>query len=314
MVVHLEEILRPDSQLFAKSEFAPANSEWPGLSFSSKKIAGDLQKSVLKGKDFIIYVGTSNPNDTPEIGHRQRLLSVVDVEPRALVSTKDIVSADAWARAKKQYPDRWDFSVVIARAWTIIGFPKAHDVLPETYAAFSNPGTRGHVIPVADIDLRRLMSLELEEIDLSLTGRALSALSLNTDNRTLKKELSRLMNAIQSDISRSQEESRGHYPLRRGPNSSDIYKALLDCWNKQKGRCALCGVAIPIVTQNKLLQMSRDRIDSSEKTYDSRNLQITHLGCNLAKSDATLAEWREFYEMFRNSAHVVLGDVPDSAD
>ena len=45
--------------------------------------------------------------------------------------------------------------------------------------------------------------------------------------------------------------------------------------------------------------MSRDRVDSTVKVYDATNLQLTHLGCNLAKNDATFAEWQAFLTMLR---------------
>jgi hypothetical protein len=294
MAIAFDQILEIDAKLFAKSEFGPANSDWPALSFSSNKIARDFQAIYRRGRDFVIYVGTSNPTDTPEAGHRQRLLSVVDIEPHAIVQTRQIVSAESWARAQARYPGRWDVSLRMARAWEVIGFPRAHDLLPATYALFQNPGTRGHPIPLIESDLVQLRALQLNPIDLALTDRAVAVLGLNVDDAQLRRELSRLTDLIQRDIAGALTERGGTNPLRTGGNYSDVFAMLSRLWNEQNGRCVLCGTPIPLITANKLLKMSRDRIDSANKSYEVSNVQITHFGCNMAKSDATMDEWREF--------------------
>lgn len=297
----LGELIAADSKLFAKSEFGPANSDWPALSFSAMKIANDFQKDFRRGKDFVIYVGTSNPKDTPGESHRQRLISVVEVEARGVVQTKDLVSPEAWKRAQEKYPGRWDYSLILSRAWEIDGFPRAHDCLPTTYAQFQNPGTRGHPIPVSKNDLEFLRPLALHPVRLELTERAVRLLSLNADDILLRKNLSRLTLMIQNDITQSGKVSTGANPVRHGPNYSDVYALLHRCWEKQKGLCLLCGEAIPVKTDNKLLQMSRDRIDSINKGYVEGNVQLTHCGCNLAKSDATMDEWKEYIAMVKKS-------------
>jgi len=297
MAIAFDKILDTGAKLFAKSEFSPANSDWPALSFSSNTIARDFQTIYRRGRDFVIYVGTSNPADTPEVGHRQRLLSVVDVEPRAIVQTRQIVNAESWARAQAKYPGRWDVSLRMARAWEVVGFPGAHDVLPATYALFQNPGTRGHPIPVIESDLLQLRALQLNLVDLALTNRAVAVLRLNVDDAQLRKELSRLTDLIQRDIARAVSGRGGTNPLRTGGNSSDVFAMLSRRWNGQNGRCVLCGGPIPLITANKLLKMSRDRIDSTNKPYGVSNVQITHFGCNMAKSDATMNEWQEFRVM-----------------
>lgn len=48
--------------------------------------------------------------------------------------------------------------------------------------------------------------------------------------------------------------------------------------------------------------MSRDRTDSANKTYDWRNTQLTHLACNLGKSEGTLDEWHEYLAMVRQTS------------
>jgi len=180
--------------------------------------------------------------------------------------------------------------------------------MPKTYAKFQSPATRGHPIPVAEEDYERLRSLELIETHLTLTARAENVLALNTDDADLRSELSRLVNLIQQDVERSLKQNSGIYPLRKAPNYSDVFLSLSKAWKEQGGICALCSMPIPLRPKNKLLQMSRDRVDSAIKEYSASNVHLTHLGCNLAKSDATMPEWNEFRAMLRSGA-----DVPESA-
>lgn len=294
MAFQLAQLLVPGSKLYAKSEFGPAHSGWPALSFSSQKIASNFAMETTRGKDFVIYVGTSNPKDTPNPSHRQRIVSVIDVEPSAIVQTKQIVSPDAWANARAMYPGRWDVSLRIARAWDVENFPYARDVMPVTYRRFQSPATRGHPISVDTSDLMQLGQLNLIPVELSMTERANSILALDTNNKTLSKEISRLVNLISKDIEQSLTTYGAIHPLRISPNISDLFIGLSQMWAKQGGRCALCSQPVPINTKNKLLQLSRDRIDSGNKEYGISNIQLTHLGCNLAKSSASMAEWSEF--------------------
>jgi ABC transporter substrate binding protein len=50
----------------------------------------------------VITVGTANPRDTQDPAHRQRLLSLVDVEPNIIVNTAELVDPEAWQRAQHQ--------------------------------------------------------------------------------------------------------------------------------------------------------------------------------------------------------------------
>src|SRR5690348_3131521 len=104
----LNEVVLSDSRLFAKSEFGPASDTWPALSFSSHKIAADFANTYRRDRDFVLYVGTGDPNKTENPAHRQRLLSVLSVEPRAPISTRDLVPADSWERAISKWGIRWE--------------------------------------------------------------------------------------------------------------------------------------------------------------------------------------------------------------
>jgi hypothetical protein len=100
--VKLSEIVSTDTRPFAKSEFGPASDRWPALSFSSHKIATDFAGAYRRGRDFVVYVGAGDPKKTELPEHRQRLLSVLSVEPRAPISTRDLVPAEVWERTVRQ--------------------------------------------------------------------------------------------------------------------------------------------------------------------------------------------------------------------
>jgi hypothetical protein len=83
------------------------------------------------------------------------------------------------------------------------------------------------------------------------------------------------------------------------PEDSDLFQTPMQRWHEQRGLCPLCQKAISFRPANRLLQMSRDRTDSANKAYDWENTRLTHLACNLGKSDATLDEWHGYLAMLR---------------
>jgi hypothetical protein len=297
--MRLADIVSPDTRLFAKSEFGPASDRWPALSFSSHKIATDFSNAYRRGRDFVVYVGTGDPNKTELAEHRQRLLSVLSVEPRAPINTRDLVPAEVWERTVRQWGVRWEWSLPIIETYDIVGFPRAHAMIPETYRSFGDLRNLGRCVPVFEAEYQTLFGLDLVKIILNLSERAQRVLMLNTDNTALRQELSRLVSGIEHDVAVAGSARTGVNPPRFKPNYSDIFMMLMQRWNEQDGMCALCDRPIPLRPENKLLQMSRDRTDSSNKTYDWQNTRLTHLACNLAKGDATLDEWRDYLTLIR---------------
>ena len=65
------------------------------------------------------------------------------------------------------------------------------------------------------------------------------------------------------------------------------------------GMCALCNRPIPLKPENRLLKVSRDRTDSGNKAYEWQNTRLTHLACNLTKSDAPLDDWLGYLALIR---------------
>jgi hypothetical protein len=298
--VILKDLIEPTTRLYAKSEWAPAGPLWPALSFSRRAVANDFSRIYTRGNDFVISVGTGNPKDTQDPAHRQRLLSVVDVEPRYIVSTADLVDPGAWEKAQQTHPDRWKLSMPIVRCWTFAGFPEARREMTATYQKFANPTTRGRPIQVEDVDRRTLFDLALIPVDIpQRIDERLRTIAV-PDDVLLNRELTRIVGNILNSVGRAGSERSGLYPERHSANFSDLFQLFQELWRKQRGRCDLCNGSITPGEDNPLLKMSPDRIDSANKTYDRNNAHLTHAGCNLAKSSASMQEWQDFLDVVRS--------------
>jgi hypothetical protein len=95
-------------------------------------------------------------------------------------------------------------------------------------------------------------------------------------------------------------EHGGVYLERNALNFSDLFQLFRDVWHKQGTCCNLCNGPISLGGENPLLKMSPDGIDSANKTYDGNNAHLTHVGCNLAKSAASMQEWQDFLDVVRS--------------
>lgn len=296
----LEELAREGARLFAKSEFGPVSDWWPALSFSSKKVASDFANTYRRSFDLVIYVGTSDPTTTKKVEHRQRILSAIEVEPRTPVSTRDLIPEKAYAAAVREYGQRWEWSLPIAKAFEFNGFPSAYEVMPETYSSLGWMQSRGRAIPVMLTEYPTLLQQRIQEVELQLTPRAKQVLGLNIDDKRLNQEITRITDLMTRRIAQAGQTVSRKAPPRSGPIYTDLFPLGKQLWEEQKGRCALCNTLIPLETKNKLLRLSPDRIQSDNPSYGRDNLQLTHYGCNVAKNDASAEEWRDFLIMVRS--------------
>ena len=289
------EIVSPDTRLFAKSEFSPVHTGWPGLSFSHHKIATDFAALYRQDRDFVVYVGTGDPEKTEAPEHRQRLLSIAVVEPSAPIRTREMVAVETWERVVHKWGERWEWSLPIITSYEATGFPRAHDIFPLTYRSLGNLPSLGRCVPVQEAEYQAVFDLELDP-PLNLHGHIQDAMQ---HNAALRAELTRLVNLIKADVGRAGTPRTGVNPARY--MDADIYLMLIERWRQQHGLCDLCDRPIPLKPENKLLQMSRDRTASPNKTYDWENTRLTHLACNLGKRDASMDEWREYLTLVRQN-------------
>jgi hypothetical protein len=297
--VILSELIGPTTRLYAKSEWGPAGPEWPALSFSQRGVANRFGGIYTRGTDFVITVGTANPRDTQDPAHRQRLLSVVDVAPNIIVSTAELVAPDAWERAQQTHPDRWKLSMPIVRCWTFTGFPDARTDMAATYRKFASPVTRGRPIPVDAADRATLLPLNLTSVE--IPPHIEQRLHLIPADQLLNREFTRVVENILGSVARAGTERGGFYPERNSLNFADLFRLFGELWRRQQGRCNLCNGPIVPGEENPLLRMSADRIDSANKTYDGINAHLTHVGCNLAKSSASIQDWQDFLDVLRGT-------------
>jgi hypothetical protein len=298
--VLLKELIGATSRLYAKSEWAPASTEWPALSFSRRAVANAFSGIYTRGTDFVISVGTSNPKDTQNPEHRQRLLSIVDVEPKIIISTADLVDPEAWRRAQQGHPARWSLSMPIVRAWSFDGFPDARQYMTATYQKFANPTTRGRPIPVEDADHETLLRLAITPTEIPPRIEEQLQKTIIPADKLLNREIVRVIDNIMNATARSHVVHVGFYPDRRSLSYTDLLQLIQGRWYAQTGCCNLCGCPIELGGKNPLLKMSPDRIDSTNKSYDVANVHLTHVGCNLAKNDASIMEWQEYLAVVRN--------------
>jgi hypothetical protein len=118
----------------------------------------------------------------------------------------------------------------------------------------------------------------------------------------LRAAITRIVDLIRNRVGVAGSERSGRNPQRLSPEDAELFEMLLRCWHEQNGVCVLCRREIPLSTQNRLLQLSPDRLDSANVRYDLQNTRLTHLACNLGKSDATLDEWSAYLDLIRQGA------------
>ncbi len=166
---------------------------------------------------------------------------------------------------------------------------------PASYRLLGKLENLGNVVEVFGTERDALLQLEISPVKLQLQDAATSfddkraILSLDT---AIRKEIGRITSILIERAKRGGTESVRVSPVRL--LDADIQILLAKKWREQKGCCLLCNGALVVGGSNKLLQASADRINSSLPSYDTKNVHITHLGCNLAKSDVSMAEFAEW--------------------
>ena len=138
---------------------------------------------------------------------------------------------------------RWEWSLPIIATYDV---PRAHDSIPETYRSLGDLPSFGRCVPVRQTEYQILFGLDIDEVALHLSERAQTVLSLNTDDRALRFEISRLVIGIKNDIAAAGTARTGVNPMRFMPNDSDLFSMLIQRWESQDGMCALCDRPIPL--------------------------------------------------------------------
>jgi hypothetical protein len=289
----LHEVVGEGGRIWVKSEWGPASEDWPAVSFSKRTVGDYLRQEFRPGRDAIVYVGTSSSATTEKPEHRQRLLSAVSIEPKQILETRECIPAESWEEAQRQYRGRWLWSMPALAIWEIQGFPPAHNVMPATYRQLGRIVNRGNVVEVVPEEHDNLLQLQVQPVafkpppKVSRFGKTRTLLNLSME---IRAEIGRMAAGIHGRVAASGTERSSANPVRM-MSDTDIHIMLGAKWQEQKGCCFLCQGPLLPGTKNYLLQCSPDRIDSQNVAYSETNTRITHLGCNLAKNKASLAEF-----------------------
>lgn len=295
--MRLREFAKPDSKFFLKSVYGPVNESWPAMSFTLPHLKAYLDQHYRPGTDFILLTGTSG-RDT-DLEHRGRLLSVLIIDLTKSYRTEHLVPPESWRRAQQDYPGQWEYSLGVARAWSFISPPSSSDVLPRSYPLMGQYPYRGSVKEIDPEERERIIDLEIAEETLPLQPAMKPALTLQAllGNRTLNAEAVRIAGLVFHRVKASGTIQTRTAPERTAPPPGDLVLMVAELLRQEPLCCALCGGLMVLQPDNKLLQPSPDRIDSASGSYGPENFHLSHLACNLAKSDASLAQFQDWLDV-----------------
>jgi len=299
--MRVRDIIQFGSRIWIKPEWGVISDAWPAISFTALKVASDLAKDFRMDRDLMISVGTTNTNEV-EPEHRSKLLCVTRFTSAQPLATSKIVPEKSWLDAQSRYPDQWKWGFPVTDLWVIKPFANARDIIPEGYRKFGI--LRGKPVELEKNEIESVLDLVVEPQPLTHTVNtelAISRQSLSEMDGAIKREISRITALIMQRINSSDEEISHVLPTRSTSPDIDLAISLAALWRKQNGICPLCFGRIEIEPQNKLLQMSADRIVSKNGAYDETNMHITHLACNLAKNKFTADEFHEWLEVASTS-------------
>ncbi len=307
--MQIADMMKPNGRVFLKSEWGPINDGWPCLSFTKRSVGDRLRLNFRPGRDVLIYVGTTSPETTEDPEHRSRLISAVTVEANHILETRKIVPPESWASSVANWGDRWPHSMAIIDAANIDGppYPHAHDVIPAAYRSFAEIANRGGIVEAYDSEREAIMKLSATRLQLNLREDVIAYLKLRQVlspevDKLIKQDVWRMADLIIHRVKNGGEPSVKINPLRTAPNFSDLCALLFRKWQEdQKGVCALCGGRLTYQGVNRMLQPSADRIESLNGAYDENNVQITHMGCNLAKNKYGFEQFEDWLSVIRGT-------------
>jgi hypothetical protein len=197
----------------------------------------------------------------------------------------------------------------VRAGWSLPDLPRASDVVPIAYRSMGIRSNWGGVSEILGEERDALFPLRVEWVELPNREVVLSTSATRDRIRDIRENAS-----LASALARLEALIRGRLgpvrsvwqqtPSRSLPTGTNLTFLLQDKLEEQKNLCALCGKLMQFDTTKKLLQCSPDRIVSTNPSYGSDNLQITHLACNLAKNDGTTEDFEEWLEL-------ISGDIVD---
>ena len=242
----------------------------------------------------MISVGTTNADEVLR-EHRRKLLSITRFASNQILATAKIVPAVSWAEAQRKYPGQWKWGFPVKDLWEFFPYVDAYTVFPAAYKRFAT--FRGKPVELNKSEISALLGLIIEPKSFSPTADAkvvISQREVSELSPEVRRDIGRVVQLVIQRVQNSGEDVSRVFPIRSTSPDVDLAVFLTSLWRKQKGVCPLCFGRIEIEPDNKLLQMSVDRIVSENASYDESNIHITHLGCNLAKNKFSTEDFQEW--------------------
>jgi hypothetical protein len=294
--MRLREISSEDSAFFLKSEYGPLSEFWPAVAFSSLRVKTEIERNYRAGLDFVLYTGTSGP-ETEQPEHRSRLLSLVRVDLLQTWRTEQLVPTASWQWARDNYPGQWEYAFGVIDGWSIVERPPSAEMLPESYAKMGRFPFRGSVVRISEAEKQQLLDLRLEHVVLPNRQPMRRALTLDAvlRNFDLNVEATRIAELVFNRVTALGSLQRRAGPLQIAPG--DFLLRVAERLMETPLVCALCGGEIRIRPDNRLLQASPGPLDSVNEVYGTENFHLAHLGCNVAKIDASVEQFSEWLQV-----------------
>ncbi len=261
--MRIADMMAGDGHIFMKSEWGLLNDDWPCVSFTKKSVGDRLRAQFKPGRDALIYVGTTNPENTPDPNHRSRILSAVVIQPNQVLETQKLVPTAAWGAKVNRWGNRWPYAMAVLRAANISSdpLPDAHDVAPEAYRSFGAMQNRGGIVEAFGDERLEMMSLPVEEIELHFPPPVLEYLrmvqAIDPTNVAIdvRRVIAQMAVGIEERVRRGDELELRINPQRFAPNLSDLISMLTAKWATQRGTCMLCGGKF-LLESNSMLRPS----------------------------------------------------------
>ena len=288
------DLLLPNSRVFLKSEYGPVSQDWPAASFSDVQYAKQLAAIMKADQDLILFSGTQS-QPTPE-QYQGKLMCIFHVYPGPPIDSGLVVDPAALAAFQGGDKKRFAFSLPTSVAWSLPELPSARKLLGETYSRIGLGTSRQSYVEVPRERIDRLRALLVQRIPIATPQ--LHEAGLLTPQNELDRHLSQMLARLLARAQQSGAEQTREVPTR----IVELTKAQLrDMWDKQQGRCRLCGALIPLDTANPLLLPSADRLDNGNVHYSIENTQLTHRACNLGRNIGSVEQFNEWLDITRRA-------------
>lgn len=298
-LIKIGQISKPQSNFYLKSEYAPISETWPILAYSSLQVKHKVQRYYQPINDFILTVGTST-KETEDPEHRSRLLSLVVVDKTKVFPTKACVSPKEWTWADTKHPGQWENAFKIIRAWSVVGLPRAADIVGASYSKMGHSVNRGNILQISESEKQELLNINIAPLPLpllSIDDESVKRQELISD-RAINQEAMRIAGLVYNRVACSGMLVQHRAPERTAP--VDFVLKVAEMLKVAPLECQLCQGPMEIGGKNPLLKPSPDRIDSLTTDYGPGNFQLTHLACNLGKNSATVEQFQEWLSIVKD--------------